>query len=217
MKDISAIYKEYRIAPSLQMHMLRVAAVAKIVLSHLREPLGESEEAHVLSACLFHDIGNIVKFDLNYFPEFIQPEGLAYWQDVQKHFWEKYGTEQHEAHMAIGKELGLHPRTLLLIGAVGAKFACGNRQSEDMAKKICSYGDVRVDPHGIVSLSERITEAQLRYKDRISRDDDVSDDIHQCFYAIEKQLMEKTDITPEFITNAIAEDIISQLRSYVPV
>jgi 5'-deoxynucleotidase YfbR-like HD superfamily hydrolase len=55
---------------NLQLHQLRVAAVGQIICESIPD-FDETEE--VVTTCLLHDMGNIIKFDLNYFPEFLEP------------------------------------------------------------------------------------------------------------------------------------------------
>ena len=74
------VYSEYKIMPTLQLHQLRVAAVARLVCDHLTHPINTRD---VILACLFHDMGNIIKSNLNHFPEFCEPEGTAYWEKVK--------------------------------------------------------------------------------------------------------------------------------------
>ena len=57
-------------------------------------------------------MGNIIKFDLNYFPEFNQPLGLEYWKNIQNEFKEKYGKDEHEATQKILKELNIDKRVI---------------------------------------------------------------------------------------------------------
>src|SRR3989344_7719535 len=100
------------IMPSLQLHMFRVTSVAQIICESLGENVILVSEAHpesgswtsqddaknnILSACLLHDMGNILKFNLDLFPEFLQPEGKEYWQKVKDSFEKKYGKDEHEA------------------------------------------------------------------------------------------------------------------------
>ena len=80
--------------PNLQEHMLRVAAVASLVCDNFNEPLPKDD---IITACLLHDMGNIIKSDLQYFPEFIKPEGLDYWQKVKDEYIEKYSRDEHKA------------------------------------------------------------------------------------------------------------------------
>lgn len=70
-ETISQIYDRYQVLPALQLHMLRVAAVAQLICSSHHRALPTD---HIISCCLLHDIGNILKFDLTYYPEFLEPE-----------------------------------------------------------------------------------------------------------------------------------------------
>ncbi len=63
---IQQLYEKYEIMPNLQLHMYRVAAVAKMICDHFQKPINKQE---VIITCLLHDIGNIIKFDLFDFPQ----------------------------------------------------------------------------------------------------------------------------------------------------
>ena len=78
-KNILEIYKEHNVMPNLQEHMLRVAAVASLICDNCTEKLNKED---IITACLLHDIGNIVQFQLSYFPEFNKPQGIEYWQGI---------------------------------------------------------------------------------------------------------------------------------------
>jgi putative nucleotidyltransferase with HDIG domain len=71
--------------PTLQQHTLRVAIVAVKIC----DSLPNADKEIVVIACLFHDMGNIIKSGLPYFPEFIQPEGSAYWEKVKQEYIQK--------------------------------------------------------------------------------------------------------------------------------
>lgn len=67
MKDrnkmkIAEIYQKYKVPPNLQEHMLRVAAMAEIIANSW--PNNSLDREILLLACLTHDMGNILKFDL---------------------------------------------------------------------------------------------------------------------------------------------------------
>src|SRR3989338_7200834 len=115
MKTPREIYAAYNIMPSLQLHQLRVAAVAKLLCEHLKKSVRTKD---VVVACLFHDMGNIVKFQLGDIPEFLEPEGLAYWEGVKAEFIEKYGREQHAANETIAREIGLSEDVISCILAI---------------------------------------------------------------------------------------------------
>jgi hypothetical protein len=113
MRKIKDIYEEYKIMPNLQMHQLRVAGVVSQLCDSLN--LEVTKETLIIT-CLLHDMGNIIKSRLDYFPEFIKPEGLGYWQNVKDEFIQKYGEDEHEATVQIIKELGLPERVVNLAG-----------------------------------------------------------------------------------------------------
>ena len=101
MKKITDIYKKYNLMQNLVEHQLRVTAVAEMICETLDVPV---DKDLVVRVCLLHDMGNIIKSDLNYFPEFVKPEGLEYWQKVKDEFIEKHGNEEHFATEKICKE-----------------------------------------------------------------------------------------------------------------
>ncbi|MFW5703170.1 MAG: HD domain-containing protein, partial [Candidatus Dojkabacteria bacterium] len=113
---IQQAYVKFQIMPSLQLHQLRVGAVAKLILEH--SP-GKLERGEIITACLLHDMGNIIKFDLDLLPQFLLPEGKAYWQGVKTDFIKKYGSDEHEATVKIAKELDVSDKTLVLMSNIG--------------------------------------------------------------------------------------------------
>jgi len=149
-KTISDIYAEYKIMRGLQDHMLRVAAVASMICDNFDEPLPKEK---IILACLLHDMGNIIKSDLSYFPDFLQPEGLEYWQGVQNEYFEKYGRDEHEATIKIIKELNLAVDIIPAVNGFKFSLLCDHCQGNNFVNKILNYVDNRVDPHGVVSSS----------------------------------------------------------------
>lgn len=212
-KTISEIYTEYKIIPNLQAHMLRVAAVASIICDNFSEPLPKEE---IITACLLHDMGNIIKSYLEYFPEFLKPEGLEYWQKVKNDYIEKYGADEHEATIKIIKEIGLSDQIVRLADQVCFTLLCNHRDSDDMSVKITHYSDGRADPYGIVSYDERMDEGKKRYEGRA----DVfavegREKLIACGKEIEKQIFSKCKIKPEDINNETVAPIILELRNFV--
>ena len=84
--NISEIYEKYQIMPQLQNHMYRVAGVASVICNNFSKPVDKNS---VVSACLLHDMGNIIKSDLNLFPEYLNEKGLSYWKNLKKEFIKK--------------------------------------------------------------------------------------------------------------------------------
>jgi len=214
MRKITEIYTEYKIPPNLQRHMLWVAAIATIICDNFEEPLPKED---IVTACLLHDMGNIVKYELGYFPEFMEPQGLAYWQNVQNEFREKYSADEHKITFLIAKELGLSDRIVELASGNGFQLLCMCRDSEDIPMKMMHYCDNRVGPYGILSYDERMEEAKNRYKNR--KDNNLTEEERQKFVAcgrdIEKQIFAKCKIKPEDINDETVKPIIEKLKDFV--
>jgi len=56
------IYEEYMIPKNLQEHMLRVAALAEVLLENWTK--GNIDKSEIIKACLFHDIAKPITPDL---------------------------------------------------------------------------------------------------------------------------------------------------------
>lgn len=211
MKPLLSIYSSYRIMPSLQIHQLRVAAVAKTICDSLIRGVNTKD---VVITCLFHDMGNIIKFDLNYFPEFVRPEGLEYWQNIKNEFIEKYGAEEHAATHKIFEEIGLNETQLSYLSAIGFSKTKEAAQTESFEKKICIYADQRVGPHSVLSLNGRIAEGQKRYAGKIKGNEIYSEfeERVRAIKEVETQIFSISKIKPEEITDESIEKKINALK-----
>lgn len=208
---ISDWYSHYKIMPSLQLHQLRVAAVAQLVCQWATQPV---EAANVVAACLVHDMGNIVKFKLEVFPKFSQPEGLAYWQQVQAEFRAKYGQRSHDASLAIAREMRLSSRVIELIDCMSLNNTRANFESHDLNKIICEYADDRVAPHGVVTLDERLADFARRYADHyVTPADQQRQQItHEYARLCEETLFAHSQGQPWQITDEAIEPLLAGLR-----
>jgi len=211
MKTVQQIYSKYKIMPNLQLHQLRVAAVAQIICENFQESI---DTESIILACLFHDMGNIIKSDLNYFPKFLEPEGFEYWQDVKKEYIKRYGFEEHLATEFIAKEINLSSSALSCLKHIGFSNSIKNETNNSFENKICNYSDMRVGPHGVLSMEDRISEGHKRYE---GRKHTITSDGFDAFVLalrnIEKQIFSKTHIKPEEITDDKIKDIMEELRT----
>lgn len=198
--------------PGLQSHMLRVASVASLICDSINIPV---DRESVIATCLLHDMGNIIKSDLNVFPEFLEPQGREYWEKVKSEYIAKYGTHEHEATLKIIKELGVSKKVFDL--ATGIDFPLIFKiLNKSIEAQICLYADNRVDPLGIVSVKERLTEGRNRYKDRPNRISEENWNIAEStFEKLEQYIFSKCKIKPEDINNENAAPVISKLRDFV--
>ena len=220
MKIATQIYEQYNIMPSLQLHQLRVAAVAKLISDNFDPPAGGPVNTHdVVLACLFHDMGNIIKSDLTYFPEFVEPEGLEYWEKVKANFVLKYGANHHKANVMIVRDIGLPPASIALIDGIGFSQLEFVVADDSFERKIVQYADIRVGPHGILPLKERLEEGRKRYNTtRKARMYYESNDefIRLARFAgeLEKQISAHMRIGPDDIDDAAIETVVDELRWY---
>ena len=144
MANIIDIYKKYYIPEQLQLHMLRVAACAKLITENWKGK--EIDQEAIIRVSLLHDMGNIIKI-----PEKdLENEKTI---ELRRKCIEKYGEYEHYTNMAIGKEEGLTEKELAILD--------GKR-----SRKICTYCDQRVAPDGVRGVKERLEEVKSRYKNK---------------------------------------------------
>lgn len=158
---ISDIYAQYDIMPTLALHQLRVAAVAHIICERSRVPLPRT---HIISACLLHDMGNIIKFDLDHIPQGLAIGDVGHWKEVQRRYKETYGEDEHVATLAIARCCGVSQETLRILEGIGTSYAQHAYEGHDTAVLVATYSDFRVTPTAVVSLEERITDLLARYE-----------------------------------------------------
>ncbi len=202
--NILEIYKKYRIMPQLIEHQLKVAGVAKLVCDNLEQ---EADADNIISACLLHDIGNIIKFDLaitdKLLPGRFSREDLAFWQGIKEEFAVKYGKDEHHASLKIIREIGVSERVAELVDCIGFQNGKSNAESGDWGKEICAYSDMRVGPGGVISLGQRFQDLRVRYDHKhrlMGGNENLRLEFEAGLRQIEDQLFEKCRIKPEEIT-----------------
>ena len=197
---------------NLQLHQLRVAAVARQICDTLTVKV---DTEYVVKACLLHDMGNIIKFNLEYFPDFNKPEGIDYWKQVQREYIEKYGSDEHHATIEIVKELGYSDSITVLINAIDHDYIAKHKDNMSIEEKLGVYADNRVTPHGIVSLRERSEEARVRYKDHPNRIVEEDNFIFiKNLEEFEKEIFSHSSIKPIDVNDKSAEKHIEELRNF---
>lgn len=209
---ITDIYTKYNILPTLALHQLRVAAVAKVVL----EAIG-LQDNDIISACLLHDMGNLIKFRLTDFPEFLEPEGAVYWEHKKAEMIEKYGTNEHKATVAIAKEIGVSQHCLECVDAVGFSQVIDIQQAP-LSHKICNYADMRVGPYGVVTLQERFEDGRKRYASRTDRNlikEERLQLLYEAAFQIERDIFSRSPLGHIEIHDIAIQDILENLRGWI--
>jgi|SRR5665213_138810 len=220
MRTPREIYEAYRIMPILDTHQLRVASVAKMICDSFANSTDSPIDARsIILTALFHDMGNIIKSNLDYFPDlFKDQEERAYWEKVKQEYIEKYGVNEHYAALAITEELGLSEVVRRYIAGIGFSNVKTTRDSGSYEEKICEYADLRVGPFGVLTLEGRITDIQTRYAGRrhaaVPDDENEFNELKQAAFEMEGQIFAKTSIKPEDINDASVAPLIEELRDY---
>lgn len=210
-KLLTDIYTAYNILPNLAVHQLRVASVAMTML----RAMGTEDDA-VISACLLHDMGNIIKFRLTDFPEFLEPQGIAYWTAIKKRMIETYGNDEHSATIAIAKEIGVSSYTMGCLEAVGFSHSIKNLEAP-LSHQMCAYADMRVGPHGILSLTERFADGKRRYADRVDRERILPSNLEELYsaaFSLEHAIFTHLPFSPKDITDREIAKYMEGLREW---
>lgn len=211
---IIEIYAQYRIMPNLQQHQLRVAGVAQVVCQHIANQVPALPQTEIVQAALLHDMGNIIKFDLTRFPEFLEPEGVEYWQQVQAEFVAKYGNNEHEATRQIVHEIGVSDLVAELIASISFTGAAQVAAQSDPKWWIAEYADCRVTPEGVTDLETRLLDLETRYGSKYPSEAQQQKR-HETFAAI--RAMERNlvllGLQPKAITESAVQRILPELRT----
>ncbi len=206
--NILEIYKKYSIPENLQMHMLRVAACANLIIDNWN---GENiDKTAITRVCLLHDMGNILKIP----EDFCDDEGF---RKTRKFYFEKYGTNEHEANMEIGKKEGLTEKELLILDRKRSRKNEETLKSNSYEIKISAYCDQRVAPDGVVGIKDRLEDAKKRYKNKplsVWSNEEKANRMIACALEIEEQIMKCCNIAPTDINDKTIEKYINNLKKY---
>jgi hypothetical protein len=159
---IKNIYQDYEIPEMLQLHMLRTAAVAKTLIENWTGPKIETE--NIIATMLLHDMGNVVKMKLdNELHLKDTAKQREQFRNLVEKYQDKYGKDDQEATIKIIGELNIPDRLREMISKMSFRHNHDTVNTDDYSIKICAYSDQIVAPFGIVSLNERMEEANRRY------------------------------------------------------
>ena len=202
------IYNKYHLPENLQMHMLRVAACSNLIIDNWNGQ--ELDKQAIIRVCLLHDMGNMVKIpeDFSNDMEFIK---------IRKEYFNKYGTNDHEINLEIGKIEGLSEKELTILDGKRSRKNEETLKSNSYEIKICAYCDQRVAPDGVVDLKERLEDAKVRYKDKplsVWSNEEKANHLIDCALGIENQIMKYCTISPKDINDSSIEKYIKQLKEF---
>ncbi len=206
--NIIEIYKEYHLPENLQLHMLRVAACSNLIIDNW---IGEEiDKEAIIRVCLLHDMGNIVKIpeDFSKDKEFIR---------IRKEYFDKYGTNDHEINLEIGKVEGLSNKEIEILDGKRSRKNEETLASNSYERKICAYCDQRVAPNGVVGIRERLEDAKIRYKNKplsVWSNEEKANHLIECSLEIERQIMKYCKLNPEDINDKSINIYVKKLEKY---
>lgn len=206
--NIIEIYRKYHLPQNLQMHMLRVAACSNLIIDNWNGP--EIDKQSIIRVSLLHDMGNMVKISENFSKdeEFLK---------IRKQYFDKYGTNDHEINLEIGKQEGLTEKEISILDGKRSRKNEETLQSNSYERKICAYCDQRVAPDGVVSIKERLEDAKIRYKNKplsVWSNEEKANYLIECSLGIENQIMEHCKLKPKDINDNSIKTYIEKLRAY---
>ncbi len=190
--NIFEIYKNFRIPPNLQEHMIRVFGVIYFAEEHWT---GEKVDWNLVKKiALLHDMGNIIKFNLDAHPEFLGSEksNIEHWKNVREETIQKYGLDEEEATKKMLQEVGIDENAIKIIEDKAFGNSVGVKDSTDWHLKLLYYADLRTLPFGVGTLDERLADVRGRMPKYTSRPD--FEDLVSACRDIEKQIQENLDI-----------------------
>ena len=206
--NIIEIYKKYHLPENLQMHMLRVAACSNLIIDNWNGK--EIDKKSIIRVCLLHDMGNMVKIP----EDFSKDEEFL---NIRKKYFNKYGTNDHEINLEIGKQEGLTEKEIIILDGKRSRKNEETLKSDSYEIKICAYCDQRVAPDGVVGIKERLEDAKIRYKDKplsVWSNEEKANHLIECSLGIEKQIMKYCKLKPENINDDSIKTYIEKLKEY---
>ncbi|HKB88362.1 MAG TPA: HD domain-containing protein [Patescibacteria group bacterium] len=195
---IVEIYKNFKIPPNLQEHMLRVYGIVCFIEKHWK---GEHVNWELVKKiALLHDMGNIIKFNLDKHPEFLgaQESRIDYWKKVQKEIIQKYGSDEEAATRKMLEEVQVDKKSIQIIEDKAFGNSINIKDSSDWRLKLLYYADLRTLPFGVGTLEERLSDVRARMPKYTSRLD--FEDLVSACREIEQQIKKNIDLPVSEIT-----------------
>lgn len=194
--NIRDVYTNYSIPPNLQRHMLLVAQIAGSLISNWTQDFDNKDD--LLLACLLHDLGNLIKSDLDKYPDFlgVPMTEIPTWKAKQRLMIDKYGSDEHKATKKMLEELHCKSEIISLILDKTFANAISIRDGDNWSLKLLLYCDMRVGPHGLLPLEQRVIELMTKSKKYTRREDLLT-----AIIEIEQKLKDKTKTILSEITS----------------
>ncbi len=202
---VKDIYQKFGIPPNLQDHMVQVSGITTFIEGHWKKAAPTVDWDLVKKVALLHDLGNVVKFDLDRHVDFLKGEeaNIDYWRTMQKKIIDTYGVDDHEVTKKMLQEIVMSQEAIDVIQSKGLSNAMATMDSDNWSLKILFYADMRTLPSGIGSLSERMDDIAKRLP-KYGLRPDFQELVDAC-HEIERQIQANIDVSILDITDRSVE------------
>ncbi len=218
MSNIIDVYSSYQIPKHLQIHMLRVTAFGALVSDRF-DPNIVLDKESLVAAMLIHDMGNILKFDINVTRSLgVSEVEINNIEKTKSEYRQKYGNDEHSATYAIALELGVTSNAYHILTNMGSSKIKHMIGTDNWEVKIATYSDNRIDPRGVTTLTKRWQDVLERYKGRTDHRLGSSDEVEErkkYSFDLEKQIQSKCNLDLQSIDNSTIASYIERVKGVV--
>lgn len=160
--NVQEAYQKYSTPKNLQEHMLRVAALSKIISDNWTD--SAIDKLAIIKACVMHDITKPIIFNISkQINDGMLPEDAKKLENFQKFVKNKYGDDEHTSTTELCKDLGMNKISIRILENIEWKYIPALIKSNDMESLTSVYCDMRIGPKGILSIIKRVEDLKTRY------------------------------------------------------
>jgi 5'-deoxynucleotidase YfbR-like HD superfamily hydrolase len=158
---IKDIYNKFQIPKNLELHMLRVGALANIITDNWNG--GKIDKDSIIRAALIHDIAKPLIFDPNKQAQFgMSKNEIENLIKLQKYIKSNFGQDEHIALIEIAKYLECDSKIVDILDNSDWSNLSRLLDEKSLESLIQIYCDMRIGPKGILTIDDRLNELEQR-------------------------------------------------------
>lgn len=201
---IQQVYEKYSTPKNLQEHMLRVAALSKIICDNWTGV--EINKLEILKACLLHDIAKPINFDnTKHLMYGITTQEIGGITKLQSFINKEYNGDEGVALLGITTSLGISDGSINILKSMEWKHTMRLLSENNIETLIPVYCDRRIGPNGVLSLQQRLDDLKSRAKV------DYYDDYVKNGEILEQRIQEFVSLDLNSITDGNLNALFSEL------
>jgi hypothetical protein len=171
--NVRQVYEKFSTPKNLQEHMLRVAALSKIILNNW---VGQKvDKIAIVQTCALHDMAKPIIFDISKQAQYgMPPEDIANLEKLQTFLKSRYGVTEEKAVLEMCKDVGMGKEAARIIENLERQWKSIPRliKADDINSLVPTYCDMRIGPRGMLPLRARLDDLNNR-GGAVSHDDNV--------------------------------------------